>query len=86
MHAASPAVNGQMLVEDGENILMEISRKLTMSGVRSLAFRSGWYIQVIGPCRDVAILTCHSGVGLLRMMNACLVGLLHGRVIVCKRA
>ena len=46
LHATSPAVNGKRLVDDGEAVLMEVSRKFTMGGIRSLAYRSGWFIQV----------------------------------------
>lgn len=46
LHATSAAVNGQLLVDDGESILMEVSRKFTMANIRSLAFKSGWYVQV----------------------------------------
>ena len=46
LHATSAAVNGQLLVDDGDSILMEVSRKFTMANIRSLAFRSGWYVQV----------------------------------------
>ena len=46
LHATSAAVNCQRLLDDGAAVLMEVSRKFTMEGIRSLAYCSGWFVQV----------------------------------------
>ena len=80
LHATSAAVNGQRLVEEGEAVLMEVSRKFTMADVRSLAFKSGWFIQV--DSSSASALTLVNACELLRsticpLEEVCVVSIVH---------